>query len=177
MDCVFLIFIWGFPINFLLDWHLGYLQNQYSLLLVPFFCRFRWMAWSKDMLEDVSKLVRSVWDKEMIFDFLIDSCINQPFQETDLSYMLFFLHLESCLSHVFLQTRGPWSPKMIWFHRSMHQFWWPLTHIEQFSFCLDVSSGFEIDILLPYSNWWCVQSVEVRETATPASFLVLKILP
>ena len=40
------------------------------------------------MLEDefiVPKFGISVWDKEMISDFLIDSSINQPFQEADLS--------------------------------------------------------------------------------------------
>ena len=91
MDCNFLISSWGFLINFLSDFHMGYLQDnqkQESSFLWSNFCRFCCVGWSKIIqLEEffVLKLVLNLWDKKMIWNILIDCSINRSFQEVDLS--------------------------------------------------------------------------------------------
>ena len=94
------------------------------------------------------------------------------------------MHLILYLLNDFLYKRGLRLPitignldlslKMIWFHWSTNQFWWSLAHIEHFRFCLNVSRGFEIDILLSYPRWWRVRD---QETATQALFNTLEISP
>ena len=49
-------------------------------------------------------------------------------------------------------------------------------HTERFRFCLNVTSGLEIGILLSYPSWSSLRSVVDRETTTSALFQALKIL-